>query len=114
MRPSIEVKNTADLKHNQQPTAHTLRDLPSARSEVQKNARDYATQYWTILCESIEKASDTGNLREMNNGIKLTIGPSVRKLHLLSLKMVPSFQTRGNRWTDGSNTTSNYIQKRLK
>ena len=80
MRPSIEAKSTAYLKHNQQPKAHTLRDLRSAQSAVKKNARHYANQYWTTLCESIQKMSDTGNLREMYNGIKHAIGPSVKKV----------------------------------
>ena len=93
MRPSIEAKNAAYLKHNQQPTAHTLRDLQSVRSEVQKNARHYANQYVTTLCESIQKASDTGNLREMYNGIKLAI-----------------ISDKSKHWTDGSNTTSNYLE----
>ena len=86
MRPSIEAKNTAYIKHNQQPTAHTLRDLQSPRSEVLKNAWHYANEYWSTLCESIQTASDTGNLREMYNGIKLAIGPSVKKVAPLKSK----------------------------
>ena len=103
MHPSIEAKNTAYLKHNQQPTAHTLRDLRSARSEVQKNARHYANQYWTTLCESIQKASDTGNLREMYNGIKLAIGPSVKKVAPLKSKdgdIISDKSKQMDRWVE--------------
>ena len=46
---------------------------------MQQTARACANEYWTDLCNLIQQAADTGNIRGMYDGIKKAIGPRVLK-----------------------------------
>ena len=52
------------------PTPKNLQALRIGRSKAQQTARRCANNYWLQLSESIQQASDTGNIRGMYEGIK--------------------------------------------
>ncbi|KAG7305186.1 hypothetical protein JYU34_009222 [Plutella xylostella] len=78
--PLIEVKRAAHIdllnSHNDLARQSTYK---AAKSEVQRVSRNCANEYWSKLCQSIQKCRDTGDLRGMYQGIKRAIGPTKRK-----------------------------------
>jgi hypothetical protein len=76
LTPAIEERRSAhqNLKHS--PNQQTLQAYRLARSNVQRLARQCANDYWLQLCQSIQLAADTGNIRGMYDGIKKALGPS--------------------------------------
>ena len=57
-----------------------LVSLQEARRKSQQLARRCAKEYRMKLSFSIEEASNTGNAREMYEGIKQATGPNVKKI----------------------------------
>ncbi|XP_035663411.1 uncharacterized protein LOC118407100 [Branchiostoma floridae] len=72
----IEEKRTALLEHKRSPSQLTLQVLRTARSKVQRMARQCANKFWLDLCKSIQSSAETGNIRGMYEGIKKAIGPT--------------------------------------
>ena len=69
-------KLAAHQKYKHSPNQQTLQAYRLARSNVQRLARQCANDYWLQLCQSIQLAADTGNIRGMYDGIKKAMGPS--------------------------------------
>ena len=53
--------------------------LRAARSRVQRAVRSCVNKYWTDICQDIQLAADTENIRGIYDGIKKAIGPAHRK-----------------------------------
>ena len=84
--------------------------LRAARSIAQGIARRCANIFWLQLCESIQTASDCGNIRGMFDGIKRAVGPTVKKTAPLK---PTTGETTTIRWSDGWSTTQSSILERL-
>ena len=70
LEPVINGKRTALIKYKGGPTPKNIQALRAARSKAQRTARRCANNYWLQRSESIQQASDTGNIRGMYEGIK--------------------------------------------
>ena len=70
LEPVINGKRTALIKYKRDPTPKNLQALRVARSKAQQTARRCANNYWLQRSESIQQASDTGNIRGIYEGIK--------------------------------------------
>ena len=102
MVPIIETKREALLAYKQNP-CETLSALRSARSIAQRTARRCANDYWLKLCESIQNSADCGNVRGMYDGIKKSVGSTVRK-------MVPLKSTSGDMITDRDKQMERWVE----
>ena len=76
LTPAVEERRSAHQKYRHSPNPQTLQAYRLARSNVQRLARQCANDYWLQLCQSIQLAADTGNIRGMYDGIKKAMGPS--------------------------------------
>ena len=83
MTPVIEEKRKALLKDKSRPTRQSKEDLRAARANVQRTARQCARDYWESLCDRIEKARDSGNVKEMYSAINIATGPSPQACSVL-------------------------------
>ena len=79
MEPVIETKRQALLAYKETPNQRNYTALRVARSEAQCIERRCTNNFWLQLCESIQTASESGNIRGMFDGIKKAIGPTVKK-----------------------------------
>ena len=61
------------------PSEYNLQALRAACSKVQQTARKCSNDYWLQLCSQIQIAVDTGNIKEMYDGIKQALGPIQKK-----------------------------------
>ena len=61
-------------------SGHKWAKLRKAQQNLQRDTRKRVNNYWFDLCEKIQVAADSGNLREMYDGIKAAIGPVKRKV----------------------------------
>ena len=84
--PFINAKREALLKYKAKPSAQNSQTLKEVKRMTQKVARQCANIYWQDLASSIETASLTGNIRSMYDGIKLALGPQIRKTAPLKSK----------------------------
>ena len=75
LEPLILSKNDAHRAHVNRPTRSTLSNLKEARGQLQKATRQFANKYWNNLCDEIQTAADSGNLREMYRGLRKVTGP---------------------------------------
>ena len=80
LEPLIAAKHKAHKAYKKRATRHSLTALKTAQRELQKEARFCANDYWNKLCDSIQLASDTGNLREMYSCLNKAIGPKSKKM----------------------------------
>lgn len=80
LAPLIEKKNAAHLAVIKCATRNSMKKLTEARSELQRASRFCANRYWNDLCDEMQKASNNGNLRELYQGLKKAIGPSIKKV----------------------------------
>ena len=76
--PAIEDKQSAYLQYNNLPNAKNLQAPKDTRKKVQQTARKCANEFWVELSQKIQLAANTGNIREMYEGIKKAIGPVQR------------------------------------
>ncbi|XP_061910695.1 craniofacial development protein 2-like [Entelurus aequoreus] len=65
LTPAVEERRRAHLEYKRSPSQRTLQVYISAKSKVQRLARQCANEYWLQLCQSIQLAADTGNIRGM-------------------------------------------------
>ena len=70
---------------------------------MQQTARKCASEYWTNLCEDIQKAADTGNIRGVYDGIKKAVGPTFSKtgpLKSLTGEVIVDKSKQLERWVE--------------
>ncbi|KAI8521282.1 hypothetical protein Bbelb_010360 [Branchiostoma belcheri] len=99
----IEEKRTALLEHKRSPSQQTLQALRTARSKVQCMARQCANKFWLDLCQSIQSAAESGNIRGMYEGIKKAVGPTTNKsapLKCLSGETITDREKQMERWLE--------------
>lgn len=63
--PLVEQKRAARLKFKEVPTRSNLVKLRKAQQNLQRDTRKRVNNYWFDLCEKVQVAADSGNLREM-------------------------------------------------
>ena len=91
--PAVTSKRSALLDYKRDPCEKTLKALREARSNTQRIARQCANRYWQDLCQNIQQAADSGNIRAMYEGMKKAFGPSI-------VKTAPFKSTSGEIITD--------------
>ena len=91
--PAVNSKRSALLEYKRDPCEKTLKALREARSNTQRIARQCANRYWQDLCQNIQQAADSGNIRAMYEGMKKAFGPSI-------VKTAPLKSTSGEIITD--------------
>ncbi|XP_063595337.1 uncharacterized protein LOC134772300 [Penaeus indicus] len=79
MTPVLDAKRAALAEYKRSPSEKNLQILRAARSKAQQTARRCTNEYWTELSVNIQTAAITGNIKEMYNGIKMTMGPAQNK-----------------------------------
>ena len=77
--PTLEAKRSAMLALKDEPNDANKAKYKICRNKAQKIARQCANEFYCNLSDSIQKASDTGNIRRMYEGIKKVIGKEIRK-----------------------------------
>ena len=103
LQPLIDKKKIALLRNKGRTTRNTLSELKQARKDVQKAARQCANDYWIKLCESIQNASDKGNIRSMYEGIKKACGPVIKRsapLKTLTGEIITDKKQQMDRWVE--------------
>ncbi len=80
LEPTIAAKRTALLNYEREPSEKTLAALRGARNNAQWIGRQCANYYWLNLCQSIQLAADSSNIRAMYEGMKRAFGPRVTKI----------------------------------
>ena len=63
LTPAVKERRKAHLKYKNSPNQQTLSTYKNARSQVQRLARQGANKYWLKLCQNIQQAADSGNIR---------------------------------------------------
>ena len=86
MKPALEAKRSALVDYEEKPSVQTLSAMKDAKKTAQRTARSCANDYWLCICHNIQHAADTGNARGMFEGIKMALGPTVKKSAPLKLK----------------------------
>ena len=86
MEPLTAAKRSALIQYKKDPIRKNLVCLREAMRKIQQLARRCANKYWMKLSFSIEEASNTGNAREMYEGIKQATGPNMKMTALLKIK----------------------------
>ncbi len=88
MQPAVESKRQAMLSHKNNPCPSTLAAYRAARNKTKRMARYCANnkEYWLNLCNKIQHAADTGNVKGMYEGIKVATGPTATKCSPLKSK----------------------------
>ena len=56
MKPLVEKKRAALIKHKKDPTAASRRELKNASSASRKAAREHADKYWQNLASDIQRS----------------------------------------------------------
>ena len=79
LNPILERKRKALIEHKKNPTEASKQSLKLAQDELRATARRCANRYWINLCQEIQQASDTGNIRGVYEGIKKAVGPMPKK-----------------------------------
>ena len=91
--PAVNSKRSALQDYKRDPCEKTLKALREARSNTQRIARQCANKYWQDLCQNIQQAADSENIRAMYEGMKKAFGPSI-------VKTAPLKSTSGEKITD--------------
>ena len=86
LEPAISAKHTAYRAYNARATRLTSANLKVAQRRLRSVTRSCANDYWNKLCDEMQKAADTGNLRELYSGINKAVGPKPRKVCPLESK----------------------------
>ena len=80
------TKRFALISYKRDPSQKNLQALRVARSKAQQTVRRCANDYWFQLSENIQRASDTGNIRGMSEGIKQATSRPTKKTAPLKSK----------------------------
>ena len=86
INPSISEKRDAYKRYKVHPTKTNLIRYREARNQTQKLARFCANHYWQQLCQDIQSAADSGDIRRMYDGIRRATGCSVTRTAPLKSK----------------------------
>ncbi|XP_018022180.1 uncharacterized protein LOC108678311 [Hyalella azteca] len=103
LEPAISSKRRAMLKYKSDPSQRNLQVLRAARKRAQQMARRCANNYWLQLSDSIQWASDSGNVRGMYEGIKRATGRPVARTALLRSRSGEPISSRTeqlSRWVE--------------
>ncbi|XP_014787592.1 uncharacterized protein LOC106881645 [Octopus bimaculoides] len=103
LMPLLEKECKIFIKHNRKPTESTKQQLRAAKSNLQKQTRKCANQYWDKLCSGIQQASDIGNIRKMYEKIRVAIGPAVSKV-------APLKSATGDQLTDKKKQMERWVE----
>ena len=79
MKPLVEKKRAALIKHKKEPTPASRRELKNASYASRKAAREHANTYWQNLASDIQVASSSGNIKGVYEGIRKAVGPTASK-----------------------------------
>ena len=79
LQPLIIAKRAALQNYQRNPTPQSLETLHEARRHVKAECKKSANDYWMNLCAKIQAAADTGNVKDIFDGIKKAIGPTQAK-----------------------------------
>ena len=79
MTPVIEAQRSAIAECKRTPSERNIQILRIARSKAQQTTRRCSNEYWTELSVNIQSAAITVNIREMYDGIKKALGPTLNK-----------------------------------
>ena len=79
MEPVIGAKRSALTTFKRDPSQTNQTALRAARNKAQQTARHCANNYWLQLCQSIQKSSDTGNIRGIYDGTKKATDRTIKK-----------------------------------
>ena len=80
MTPVIEARRAALAEYKRAPSERNLQILRITGSKAQQTAQCCTNEYWTELNENIQSAAIMGNIREMYDGIKTALEPTLTKL----------------------------------
>jgi len=103
LEPTISSKRRAMLEYKSDPSQRNLQVLRAARKRAQQVARHCANNYWLQLSDSIQRASDSGNIRGMYEGIKRATGRPVARTALLRSRSGEPISSRTeqlSRWVE--------------
>ena len=103
LTPAIEERRSAHLEYKRSPSQRNLQEYRSAKSKVQRLARQCANDYWLQLCQSIQLSADTGNIRGIYDGIKKAMGPTKKITAPLKSATGETIQDKGKqmeRWVE--------------
>lgn len=79
LMPLLETKRRALMKLKASNTKDNEEAYKLARQRVSKEARKCANAYWTEIANQIQESCDRGDSKRMYEGIKLALGPSIKK-----------------------------------
>ena len=91
--PAVNSKRSALLVYKRDPCEKKLTALREARSNTQRIARQCANRYCQDLCQNIQQAADSGNIRAMYERMKKAFDPNI-------VKTAPLKSTSGEIITD--------------
>ncbi|XP_018015422.1 uncharacterized protein LOC108672290 [Hyalella azteca] len=74
LEPALSSKRRAMLKYKSNPSQRNLQVSRAARKRAQQMARRCANNYWLQLSDSIQRASDSGNVRGKYEGSSEQLG----------------------------------------
>ncbi|KAK1882549.1 putative 115 kDa protein in type-1 retrotransposable element R1DM [Dissostichus eleginoides] len=103
LEPLFAAKSEPHKVCKQRATRSSLTALNDAQRELQRTARSCANKYWNKLCDDIQQASDTGNLRELYRGLNKAIG-------LRAKKVCPLKSAEGALITDTGQQMSGWVE----
>ena len=86
MEPDIDAKRSALINFTRYPSQRNKTALRAARNKARQIVRHCANKYWLQLWQNIQTSSDTGNTRDMYDGIKKATGPTIKKTAPLKTK----------------------------
>ena len=75
IQPFLDENRRALASYKSSLGERTLQMLRAARNNVQQISRRCANEFWLQLCNHIQICADSGNLKDMYDGIKQAIGP---------------------------------------
>ena len=80
MKPLVEKKRAALIKHKKEPTPAFRRKVKNASYASRKAAREHADKYWQNLASDMQVASSSGNIKGVyDEGIRKAVGPTASK-----------------------------------
>ena len=103
LKPALEQKRKSLLKVKSRPTRQAIADYRLSKATAQRTVRQCVREYWDSLCSRIERARDSGNIREMFEAIKTATGPVRQTTGILKKKdgsVIESTEQKLDRWIE--------------